>query len=109
MKSVYKIRLKKGDMVKVRSGSFKGRTGKILAVHPADNKVTVEGIQVTKKYIKPTQQRPQGRTLEFTRPILVSKVGLLDATTKKASRIGYSVAKDGSKVRVAKASGKEVK
>jgi ribosomal protein L24 len=31
---LYKIRLKKGDTVMVRSGKYKGKTGKILAVHP---------------------------------------------------------------------------
>jgi large subunit ribosomal protein L24 len=42
--NVYKIRIKKGDTVMIRSGKFKGRTGKVIATHPTLNKVTVEGI-----------------------------------------------------------------
>lgn len=105
----FKIRLKKGDTVVVRSGKYKAKTGKITAVHPADNKVTVEGINVVKRHVKPNRAYPQGGIIEITKPIWVSKVGLVDPTTKKASRIGFKVGEDGKKVRIAKASGKEIK
>ncbi len=52
---VYKIKLKKGDTVVVLSGKYKGQTGKITATHPTENKVTVEGINIVKKHIKPTR------------------------------------------------------
>lgn len=107
-KPVYKIRLQKGDTVVVRAGKYKGKTGKVLATHPADNTVTVEGINIVKKHQKPNRAHPQGGILEITKPIAVSKVGVQDPTTKKASRIGYKVTKD-KKVRVAKKSGKELK
>lgn len=105
----YKIRLKKGDLVVVRTGKYKGKTGKISATHPSENKVTVEGINVVKKSIKPTQQYPQGSIVEITKPIWVSKVAIVEPTTKKASKIGYKVDKDGNKTRVYKKSGKEIK
>lgn len=105
----YKIRLKKGDTVVVRSGKYKGQTGKVLATHPRDNKVTVEGINIVKKHQKPSKAHPQGGILEITKPIDVSKVGYYDATAKKASRIGFKLAKDGGKTRVLKTTGKEVK
>jgi large subunit ribosomal protein L24 len=107
--STYKIRIKKGDMVMIRSGKFKGKTGKVLATHPTLNKVTVEGINIVKRHRKPTQARPQGGIDEITKPIWVSKVGLLDSTAKKPSRIGYKLDKDGKKTRVLKTSGKEAK
>lgn len=106
---VYKIRLKKGDTVIVRSGKYKGKTGAITAVHPQDNKVTVEGINIVKKHQKPTKANPQGGIIEITKPIAVSKVGIQDPTSKKPSRIGYKVDKDGKKTRIYKSSGKEVK
>ncbi len=109
MEKRYKIRIKTGDTVMVRSGKHKGRTGKVLAVHPALNKVIVEGVNVVKRHRKPTQARPQGGIVEITKPIWVSKVGLLDNTAKKASRVGYKVTKDGAKTRIVKTSGKEVK
>lgn len=108
-KTIYKIRLKKGDTVMIRSGKYKGHTGKVLQVHPSLNKVTVEGINVVKKHQKPTRQSPQGGIIELTKPVWVSKVGLLDASAKKPSRIGYKLNKDGSKTRFLRSSGKEVK
>jgi large subunit ribosomal protein L24 len=106
---IYKIRLKKGDTVVVRAGKYKGQTGKVTATHPADNKVTVEGINIVKKHQKPNKAHPQGGILEITKPIDVSKVGILDPTSKKPSRIGYKVDAKGNKTRVLKTSGKEIK
>lgn len=108
-KQVFKIRLKKGDTVVVRSGKYKGKTGKVTATHPSENKVTVEGINIVKKAMKPTRTQPQGGIVEITKPIWVSKVALVEPTSKKASRIGYDVKADGTKTRVYKRTGKEVK
>lgn len=107
--TVYKIRLKKGDTVVVRAGKYRGKTGKITATHPRENKVTVEGINVVKKHVKPNQQNPQGAILEVTKPVWVSKVSIVEPTSKKASRIGYSIDKDGKKTRMFKKTGKEIK
>lgn len=106
---VYKIRLKKGDTVVVLSGKYKGKTGKITATHPRENKVTVEGINIVKKHQKPNQQHPQGGIVEITKPIWVSKVAIVEPTSKKPSRIGFKLDKDGNKTRVFKKSGKEIK
>lgn len=108
-KTIYKIRLKKGDTVMVRSGKYKGKTGKISAVHPFENKVTVDGINIVKKHVKPTQAKPQGGIIELTKPMWVSKLSVIEPTSKKPSRIGYEVKKDGNKVRVYKSTGKEIK
>lgn len=105
----YKIRLKKGDTVVVRAGKYKGKTGKITATHPLENKVTVEGINVVKKHQKPTQTHPQGGIIETTKPIWVSKVSIVEPTTKQASRIGYKTDAKGNKLRVYKKTGKEIK
>jgi large subunit ribosomal protein L24 len=107
--STYKIRIKKGDTVMIRSGKYKGKTGKVLATHPKLNKVTVEGINIVKRHRKPTQARPQGGIEEITKPVWVSKVGLLDSAAKKPSRVGYKVDAKGIKTRVLKTSGKEIK
>ncbi len=108
-KLLFKIRLKKGDNVIVRTGKYKGKTGKVTAVHPQLNKVTVEGINIVKKHVKPNKEHPQGAIVELTKPMWVSKVGIIDPTTKKPSRIGYTVDKAGVKTRVLKSSGKAVK
>ncbi len=109
MEKIYKIRLRKGDTVVVRAGKYKGKTGKVLETHVGLNKVTVEGINIVKKHQKPNKEHPQGAILELTKPIAVSKVGILEPTTKKASRIGYKVNDKGIKSRVYKRGGKEIK
>jgi len=106
---VYKIRLKKGDLVEVLSGKYKGKQGKIAMTHPTENKVTIDGINVVKKHVKPSQIHPQGGIVEITKPIWVSKVAIVDPSTKKPTRIGYKLENDGSKVRIFKKSGKEIK
>jgi large subunit ribosomal protein L24 len=106
---IYKIRLKKGDLVVVRAGKYKGKTGKIVTTHPRDNKVTVEGINIVKKHVKPNKAYPQGTILDITKPIWVSKVSVVEPTTKKPSRIGYQLDNAGKKIRIYKTSGKEIK
>jgi len=107
--AIFKMRIKKGDTVMVRSGKYKGKIGKVLQVHPKDNKLTVEGVNIVKRHNKPTQQRPQGGIQELTKPIWTSKVGLLDNVAKKPSRVGFKTDTDGKKTRVLKSSGKEIK
>ncbi len=109
MATTYKIRIKSGDTVMVRSGKHKGKSGKVLAVFPTRNELTVEGINIVKRHRKPTQRHPQGAVTEITKPLPVSKVGLLDVLAKKPSRIGYKVGEKGAKTRVLKSSGKEIK
>ncbi|MBP7767262.1 50S ribosomal protein L24 [Candidatus Saccharibacteria bacterium] len=107
--TIYKIRIKKDDTVQVLSGKYKGKTGKVTATHPTLNKVTVEGINIAKKHVKPNREHPQGAIVELTRPIWVSKVSVVDPTTKKPSRIGYKLDASGNKSRIYKSSGKEIK
>lgn len=109
MSDIVKIRLKKGDLVVVRSGKYKGQSGKVLVTHPTENKVTVEGVNIVKKHVKPNNKYPQGGIIEITKPIAVSKVGILDPTTKKPTRIAYTIDKTGKKVRVYASSKKEIK
>lgn len=109
MNKMYKIRLKKGDMVIVRSGKYKGKTGKVISTSPTDNTVTVEGVNVIKKHQKPNKEYPQGGIIELTKPIDVSKVGIYEPALKKASRISFKANADGSKTRTYTTSGKEIK
>lgn len=106
---LYKIRLKKGDLVQVLAGKYKGKQGKVVTTHAKENKVTVDGINIVKKSVKPDRVHPQGGIVEITKPIWVSKVAIVDPSTNKPSRIGYKLEKDGSKTRIFKQSGKEIK
>ena len=100
-----KMRLKKGDRVRVISGKDKGKEGKILVSFPAENKVIVEGVSVASRHSKPTQANPQGGIVNQEAPIDISNVMLV--VDGKATRVGFEV-KDGKKVRVAKKTGKVI-
>ena len=103
------MKIKTGDKVIVISGKDKGKTGIVQKVYPKVNKVVVEGVNIHKKHIKPTQQNPEGSIQEMYTPLDASKVMYYDAKAKKGTRLGYKVSKDGSKVRFAKKSGQEIK
>ena len=103
-----KMRLKKGDRVKVISGKDKGKEGKILVSIPEENKVIVEGVSVASRHSKPTQANPQGGIVKKETPIYASKVMLVCPNTGKPTRIGHAFLEDGRKVRVAKVSGEVV-
>ncbi len=104
----YKIRLRKDDIVVVRTGKYKGQSGKVLSTHPMENKVTIEGINIVKKHVKPDRAHPQGGIIEITKPMLVGKVGIMDPLTKKPTRIIHKIT-DGNKQRLYKSNGKEIK
>lgn len=107
--TVYKTKLKKGDTVVIRAGKHKGKTSKIVSVHPKTNEVTVEGVNIVKKHQKPNRAHPQGGIIELTKPIAASKVAILEPTSKKPSKIGFKIDEDGNKTRIYKRTGKEIK
>lgn len=105
------LRIKKGDMVRVIAGSFKGQTGKVVETLPKTGAVKIEGINVVKRAVKPNMLNPQGGITELHKPLDVSKVALTHPTKKDGvSKVGYKLSKDGSKTRTYKqASNKEIK
>lgn len=102
------MRIKKGDKVKVITGAYKGTIGEVTKAFPKEDKVIVEGVNMVKKHLRPTQQNPDGGIVEKESKIHVSNVMLYDEKAKQASRVKYEM-KDGKKVRVYKKSGAEVK
>jgi len=101
-------KIKKGDSVVVRSGKDKGRTGTVLQVMPKDGKVLVSGVNVAARHRKPSQTNPQGGIDRREAPMAISKVGLADPKTGKATRVRFETSKDGKKVRVAVKSGEKI-
>lgn len=102
------MKLKKGDKVIVISGKDKGKTGVIQRAYPSINKVVVEGVNTVKKHQKPTQTHPEGSIVEMYAPLDASKVMFYDEKSKKGVRVGYQVV-DGKKIRINKATKKEIK
>ncbi|WP_174615408.1 50S ribosomal protein L24 [Virgibacillus ihumii] len=101
------MHVKKGDKVKVISGKDRGKDGTILEAYPKKDRVLVEGINMTKKHAKPSQDNPQGGILNQEAPIHVSNVMLIDPKSGEPTRVGYQD-NDGKKVRIAKKSGEAV-
>jgi large subunit ribosomal protein L24 len=101
-------RLRKGDLVVVISGKDKGKTGKIARIFAEDQKVTVEGVNLVKRHMRPTPRNPQGGILEREQPIFWSKVMPVDPKTGKGTRVRFKTDDKGHKVRVAVKSGETI-
>ncbi len=102
-----KFKLKKGDEVIVLTGKDKGKKGKIVRVISSTSKVVVTDINKYKKHQKPGNNEPGG-IVEKDMPIHISNVAFFDAKENKGVRLGYSINKDGKKIRINKKSGKEI-
>jgi len=112
------VKIKKGDLVVVISGRDRGKQGRVLEVLTGTQRVVVEGVQRVTKHVKVGQSQRGSRTggIEtIEAPIHISNVMVVDAETKKGTRVGYrieEIERDGRKktvrIRVAKRSGKDI-
>ena len=107
-----KLKIKKGDTVYVNAGNDKGKTGKVLSVLKDKDRVIVEGVNLVSKHTKPNSKQPQGGIVKQEAAIHISNVNLLDPASTAAkpvpTRVGYKF-EDGTKIRVSKKSGQEIK
>ena len=102
-------KIRKGDQVIVLTGRDKGKRGAVIA-RVDDDRVTVEGVNVVKKHVKPNPMKgTTGGVIDKTMPIQQSNVAIYNASTAKADRVGIKVLADGKKVRIYKSSGEEIK
>ena len=101
-------KLKINDEVMVLSGSSKGSTGKVLAINWKKNRVLVEGVNVKKKCIKPTQQNPDGGIVDKECELHISNVSLVSPKDGKPTRVKF-ITKDKKTIRVATKCGSEIK
>lgn len=101
------MKIKKGDQVIVLTGRDKGKTGEVIKAMPTENAVVVSGINLVKRHTKPSGESAGG-IITKEKPINVSNVALMDPKSGKATRIGFKISTDGSKVRVAKKSGEVI-
>ncbi len=102
-------KMRKGDEVIVVTGKDKGRRGTVLQVFD-DERVLVEGINVSKKHTKPNPNMGvQGGIVDQDMPIDISNVMVFNPKTKKGDRVGIKVSDDGkTKERVFRSSGELV-
>lgn len=102
-----KLHVTKGDRVRVMSGEFKGKEGKVLRVFPDRGRVVVDGVNVVKKHKRATQE-VEGGIISFPAPIHASKVMLLDPKTGAPTRVRRQKDKDGTVERISRTSGQPI-
>jgi large subunit ribosomal protein L24 len=107
------IKIRRDDTVRIIAGKDRGRTGRVLRVDPAKDKVYVEGANIIKRHMKPRTlrdtQRAQelGGIVETEGPIHVSNVMLIDPDSGEPTRVRVK-REGGRRVRVSQKSGKEI-
>jgi large subunit ribosomal protein L24 len=103
-KNLKSLSIRRGDEVAVIAGKDKGKKGKVLSVSAKSERVVVEGVNIVKRHVKPSQLNPQGGIVTKEIGIHVSNVMVVDPKTGAPSRIGVRMEGD-KKVRFAKKSG----
>jgi large subunit ribosomal protein L24 len=99
-----KLKIKKGDKVVVLTGRDKGKSGEVLRVLVADERVIVQGVNMVKRHQRQSPGQ-QGGIVEKEAAIHISNVAHIDPKSNQPTRVGYKFLGDGRKVRFAKRSG----
>ncbi|MBA3986824.1 MAG: 50S ribosomal protein L24 [Flavobacteriales bacterium] len=100
-----KLKIKKGDTVKVLAGNYRGQEGKILSVIIDKNRAVVEGINMVSRHTKPSAASPQGGIVKKEAPIQISNLMLVHNGT--ATRVGRRI-EDNKIVRYSKKTGEVI-
>ena len=104
-----KLKIRKGDLVKVIAGDSKGSQGKIVEVIIDKGRAIVEGANMVSKHTKPNAANPNGGIVKQEAAIHISNLMLVDPKTGTTTRVGRRKNDAGKLVRVSKKSGEEIK
>jgi large subunit ribosomal protein L24 len=88
------MNIHKNDNVIVISGNSRGKSGKVLKVFRADERVIIESVNIIKRHTRSSQKNPQGGIVQKESPIHVSKVMVVCPKCNKPSRIGHTAVED---------------
>lgn len=105
------MNVRKNDIVFIRTGADKGKTGKVLFINRKKSKLVVEGVNMRKKHQSPTQKNQKGGIISIEGPVHISNVALYNSSLNKPEKIKMTVVGEGKnakRVRVFKISGEEV-
>ena len=103
-----KYKVMKGDRVRVIRGNYRDMEGTVLEVLVDAGRIRVEGVNMRKRHMRPTQENPDGGIITFEAPIAVSNVMLVDPTTTEPTRVRVRIEEDGTKERIAVKSGNPI-
>ncbi len=102
------MKLKKGDRVRVLSGKDRGKEGVVMRAMPAEGRVIVEGVNISKRHQRATRATMQGGIIDKDMPMPASAVAIL-CPKDGPTRIGYRIEEgSGKKYRVCKKCGGEL-
>ena len=87
------MNIKKNDKVKILAGKDKGKIGKVLQVSPTEGRVSVEGLNLLIKHLRPSRQGEKGQRIEFPAFINLSNVALVCPKCGKATKVGFKIQK----------------
>ncbi len=99
-----KMKIKKGDTVRVLQGKDRGVEGEVVSVVPTRNRIIVRGVNTALRHTKPRSASDAGGIIEKDMPIHASNVAVVCPRTGRAGRVGYRFDGD-TKVRFHKVSG----
>jgi large subunit ribosomal protein L24 len=100
-------KIKKGDKVVVIAGRDKGKSGEVIEMKNAENRVVVRGVQMVRRHQRQTAKQ-EGGIVSKESSIHISNVALADPKGGKATRVGFKILGDGTKVRIARGSGEQI-
>jgi large subunit ribosomal protein L24 len=89
------MHVRRGDLVQVRSGNDRGKTGKVLSVRPEELRVVVEGIGMRWKHLRKGAKNPQGGRVQRETPIAISNVLPYCAKCKRGVRARHERREEG--------------
>ena len=84
---VTKMKIRRGDTVRVLRGKEKGKTGKVMSVIPKEERLIVEGLNIVKKHVRARRAGEKGQRVEISAPIRVANVQLVCPSCKKGTRV----------------------
>lgn len=82
-----KMKIRKGDRVRVLRGNERGKEGTVLRVDRETNRLVIEGVNIRKRHRKPSATDPEGGIISFEAPVHASNVMLIDPTNGEATRV----------------------
>lgn len=99
------MKIHKGDTVKIISGAWRGKTGKVVRIVAGEDRLVVEGVNLRKKHTRPRKQGQKGQVVEFPAPLQISNVQMVCAKCGKSTRLGMISGAGEKKRRVCKKCG----
>jgi large subunit ribosomal protein L24 len=93
------MKIHKGDTVLVIGGKEKGRQGKVDRIFADKNRVTIEGLNMIVRHVRPSGQIRQAGRIHKESPLDSSNVMLICNKCSKPTRVKTRRLEDGRKVR----------